>query len=196
MHERAERLAGPLVTANREIEHEFEARLGDSATLAFRVAYSVLRHREDAEDVTQEAFAKAYRRFGQLRDRDRFRAWIVRITWRMALDRQRANRRRFARETVEAGLQTRLETGLQTRPQGAADEILAARERADGLWTAIEALPEKLRLVVVLAGIEGHDLKEVGALLDVPEGTVKSRLFLARKQLKERLSWMVTNASR
>ena len=90
MHERAERLAGPLVTANREIEHEFEARLGDSATLAFRVAYSVLRHREDAEDVTQEAFAKAYRRFGQLRDRDRFRAWIVRITWRMALDRQRA----------------------------------------------------------------------------------------------------------
>jgi RNA polymerase sigma-70 factor (ECF subfamily) len=200
MHERAERFAGPLVTVNREIEHEFEARLGDSATLAFRVAYSVLRHREDAEDVTQEAFAKAYRRFGQLRDRDRFRAWIVRITWRMALDRQRSNRRRFAREaareTVEAGLQTRLETGLQTRPEGAADEIVVARERADGLWAAIEALPEKLRLVVVLAGIEGHDVKEVGALLDVPEGTVKSRLFLARKQLKERLSWMVTNAKR
>jgi RNA polymerase sigma-70 factor (ECF subfamily) len=192
MHERAERFAGPLVTVNREIEHEFEARLGDSATLAFRVAYSVLRHREDAEDVTQEAFAKAYRRFGQLRERDRFRAWIVRITWRMALDRQRSNRRRFAREAVDDSVGA----GLQTRPERAADDILVARERADGLWAAIEALPEKLRLVVVLAGIEGHDLKEVGALLDVPEGTVKSRLFLARKQLKERLSWMVTNASR
>ena len=201
MHERAERLAGPLVTANREIEHDFEARLGDSATLAFRVAYSVLRHREDAEDVTQEAFAKAYRGFGQLRDRDRFRAWIVRITWRMALDRQRSNRRRIAREaaddSVGAGLFWPERSRRQTRPQReAADEIIDARERAERLWSAIEALPEKLRLVVVLAGIEGHDLKEVGALLDVPEGTVKSRLFLARKQLKERLSWMVTNASR
>ncbi|HET9385013.1 MAG TPA: sigma-70 family RNA polymerase sigma factor, partial [Gemmatimonadales bacterium] len=171
------------------------------ATLAFRVAYSVLRHREDAEDVTQEAFAKAYRRFGQLRDRDRFRAWIVRITWRMALDRQRSNRRRIAREaaddSVGAGLPWPERSRRQTRPEReAADEIIDARERAERLWSAIEALPEKLRLVVVLAGIEGHDLKEVGALLDVPEGTVKSRLFLARKQLKERLSWMVTNASR
>lgn len=195
MHERAERLAGPLVTANREIEHDFEARLGDSATLAFRVAYSVLRHREDAEDVTQEAFAKAYRRFGQLRDRDRFRAWIVRITWRMALDRQRSIRRRLAREVPSAdGLA--VETGLQIARAPSTADTVTAKERADGLWAAIEALPEKLRLVVVLAGIEGHDLKEVGALLDVPEGTVKSRLFLARKQLKERLSWMVTNASR
>jgi RNA polymerase sigma-70 factor (ECF subfamily) len=196
MHERAERLAGSLVTANREIEHEFEARLGDSSMLAFRVAYSVLRHREDAEDVTQEAFAKAYRSFGQLRDRDRFRAWIVRITWRMALDRQRSIRRRLAREVLSPdGLA--VEEDLQRRPQtSSAVDTVAARERADELWAAIEALPEKLRLVVVLAGIEGHDMKEVGALLDVPEGTVKSRLFLARKQLKERLSWMATNTTR
>jgi RNA polymerase sigma-70 factor (ECF subfamily) len=61
------------------------------------------------------------------------------------------------------------------------------------LWQAIDDLPEKLRLVIVLAGIEGHDMHEVAALLDVPEGTVKSRLFLARKQLRERLSWMATN---
>jgi RNA polymerase sigma-70 factor (ECF subfamily) len=196
MHERAERLAGSLVTADHEIEHEFEARLGDSSTLAFRVAYSVLRHREDAEDVTQEAFAKAYRSFGQLRERERFRAWIVRITWRMALDRQRSIRRRLAREVLSPdGLA--VEEDLRRRPQtpSVADTV-AAQERADQLWAAIEALPEKLRLVVVLAGIEGHDMKEVGALLGVPEGTVKSRLFLARKQLKERLSWMVTNTNR
>ena len=70
---------------------------------------------------------------------------------------------------------------------------MTARERAEHLWNAIEALPDKLRLVIVPAGIEGHDMHEVSALLDVPEGTVKSRLFLARKQLKERLSWMVTH---
>ena len=197
MHEHAERLLGSLVTADLELEREFETRLADSSTLAFRVAFGVLRQREDAEDVAQEAFAKAYRSFRQLRDRTRFRAWLVRMTWRMALDRQRANRRRLARELpehVEAGLQTRLDIGLQTRPACVGtDDIVVARERAERLWKAIEALPEKLRLVVILAGIEGHDMQEVAALLDVPEGTVKSRLFLARKQLKEKLSWMVTS---
>ena len=199
MHEHAERLAGSLVTADLELEREFEARLADSSRLAFRVAFSVLRQREDAEDVAQEAFAKAYRSFRQLRDRTRFRAWLVRMTWRMALDRQRTNRRRLTRELpveVEAGPtwleRSRGQTRLDLHEPTTAD-MVAARERAEHLWRAIEALPEKLRLVVVLAGIEGHDMHEVGALLDVPEGTVKSRLFLARKQLKERLSWMVTD---
>ena len=193
MHEHAERLAGSLVTADLELEREFEARLADSSTLAFRVAFSVLRQREDAEDVAQEAFAKAYRSFNQLRDRTRFRAWLVRMTWRMALDRQRANRRRMVREFSVADGRTDdvVEGGLQTRLD--ATDVAAARERAEHLWSAIEALPEKLRLVVVLAGIEGHDMREVSGLLDVPEGTVKSRLFLARKQLKERLSWMVAS---
>jgi RNA polymerase sigma-70 factor (ECF subfamily) len=193
MHEHAERLAGSLVTADLELEREFEARLADSSRLAFRVAFSVLRQREDAEDVAQEAFAKAYRSFHQLRDQSRFRAWLVRMTWRMALDRQRSNRRRLGRELpieVEAGLQTRLEP---SRHRETTADVVAARERAKHLWNAIEALPDKLRLVVVLAGIEGHDMGEVSALLDVPEGTVKSRLFLARKRLKERLSWMLTS---
>src|SRR5205814_5167285 len=93
----ADRLNGALGVTD-DIEHEFEARLTESSTLAFRVAYGVLRHREDAEDVAQEAFVKAHRSFRQLRDRDRFRAWLVRMTWRLAIDRQRNDRRRLARE--------------------------------------------------------------------------------------------------
>jgi len=184
MHEHAARLAGGLVTLDDALQREFEARLLESSTLAFRVAYSVLRQREDAEDVAQEAFAKAYRSFAQLRDRERFRAWLVRMTWRLALDRQRSDRRRLARESL---------------PAAAADatpDALVARERAEHLWSAIESLPEKLRLAIVLSGIEGHDVREVAALLAVPEGTVKSRLFLARKLLKERLSWMDASATR
>src|SRR3989442_10062342 len=92
MHEYTDRLAGRLVAVNAELEQEFEARLVESSTLAFRIAFSVLRHRQDAEEVAQEAFVKAYRRFSQLRDRDRFRAWLVRLTWRLALDRQRSER--------------------------------------------------------------------------------------------------------
>ena len=183
MHERADRLAGSFVTVDEDLAREFEARLVESSTLAFRVAFSVLRQREDAEDVAQEAFAKAYRSFRQLRKRDRFRAWLVRMTWRMAVDRLRANKRRLTRENAEASLQTRAGSATTS------DTVLA-NERAEQLWLAIDALPEKLRMVIVLAGIQGHDIREVATLLDVPDGTVKSRLFLARQQLKERLSWM------
>src|SRR5207247_8472992 len=89
-----------LASVIDDLERDFEARLVESSTLAFRVAYGVLRHREDAEDVAQEAFVKAHRSFRQLRDRDRFRAWLVRMTWRLAIDRQRGDRRRVPRENV------------------------------------------------------------------------------------------------
>src|SRR6188508_2784797 len=123
MHERADRLASTFVTVDEDLAREFEARLVESSTLAFRVAYGVLRHREDAEDVAQDAFAKAYRSFRQLRDREKFRAWIVRMTWRMALDRQRSNRRRVTREQVVAIEPT-------SNPH-------VANERAAQLWQAI-----------------------------------------------------------
>src|SRR4026208_2581446 len=98
MREYTNWLAEANIPMEGDLNREFETRLTEYSTLAFRVAYGVLRHREDAEDVAQEAFAKAYRSFRQLRDRDRFRAWLVRITWRMAISRQRADRRRLNRE--------------------------------------------------------------------------------------------------
>src|SRR6187399_3142019 len=193
MHEHAERLVGSLVTADRELEREFEARLADSSRLAFRIAFSVLKQREDAEDVAQEAFAKAYRSFNQLRDRTRFRAWLVRMTWRMALDRQRSNRRRTVREDHA---DTWLPASGRSRPGEADLQVgLEARERAEHLWRAIDGLSEKLRVVIVLSGIEEHDIREVATLLELPEGTVKSRLFAARQQLKGALSWMAQDRS-
>ena len=186
MHEFADRLAGGLLSVDDELAREFETRLAESSTLAFRVAFAVLRHRQDAEDVAQEAFVKAYRSFRQLRDRDRFRAWLVRMTWRLAIDRQRADRRRETRESEHVDTVTVTSTAEEVR----------LRERAAELWRAIDALPEKLRVVVVLAGIEGHDLREVARLLGLPEGTVKSRLFLARRRLKERLLWTTTDPTR
>jgi RNA polymerase sigma-70 factor (ECF subfamily) len=187
MHGFADRLAGSVVGVDQQLEQEFEARLVESSTLAFRVAYGVLRHRQDAEDVAQEAFVKAYRRFRDLRDRDRFRAWLVRMTWRLAIDRQRADRRRAAREG-HAERSTNADA-LRFEPPAALED-LAARERAGRLWAAIDALPDKLRVVVVLSNLEGHDVRDVARLLGLPEGTVKSRLFLARQRLKEQLQWM------
>ena len=179
MTEFADRLAGQLVSAEDALAREFEARLVDSSSLAFRIAYSVLRHRQDAEDVAQEAFAKAYRNFRQLRERDRFRAWLVRMTWRLALDRRRSDRRRQSREERESAGAIGLTRHLE--------EDVIATERSARLWQAIDQLPEKLRVVVVLAAIEGHGVREVAALVRIPEGTVKSRLFEARRKLQELL---------
>ena len=175
MNEWADSLEG-LVTRDAGIDAEFEERLRESSTLAFRVAYGVLRHKQDAEDVAQDAFVRAHRSFHQLRDREKFRAWLVRMTWRLAIDRWRANRRWAPSE--EAG----------DRPQPAtAEQDAVAADRAAQLWTAIDTLPPKLRLAIVLSAIEEHDIRKVARLLDLPEGTVKSRLFLARKALAEKL---------
>ena len=179
MHTGAE-LDGSFVTLTEDLDREFEARLLETSTLAFRVAFSVLRHEQDAEDVAQEAFAKAYRGFRQLRDRDRFRTWLVRMTWRAALDRQRANRRRGARE-LPADIPDLAGGGESPSAREPAHEDIA------DLWAAIDALPEKLRVAIILASIEGHDVREVAGLLGIPEGTVKSRLFLARRRLREAL---------
>jgi RNA polymerase sigma-70 factor, ECF subfamily len=176
MGEYSERLAGSSFMA-LDLDREFEADLAESSKLAFRVAYGVLRHREDAEDVAQDALTKAYRNLGKLRERERFRAWLVRITWRLAIDHQRSQKRRAGVEPADAHL---------AAPETAAD-ILLSRERSARLWRAIDALPEKLRLVTVLAGIHEHDIREVALLLELPEGTVKSRLFLARQKLRELL---------
>ena len=177
MRESASGYPGVLVSVDANLEREFEDRLRDSSALAVRVAFGVLRQRQDAEDVAQEAFAKAFRRFASLRDPARFRGWIVRTTWRLAIDRWRAERRRTARE----------ERADVVRAAESADELFDANRRAARLWSAIDTLPDKLRMALVLSAIEGHDVQEVAALLGIPVGTVKSRLFLARKALAEKL---------
>ncbi len=181
MHDRASLLAPGLVTADAHLEQEFEARLVETSSLAFRVAFSVLRHQQDAEDVAQESFAKAYRHFTSL-SRPRPLPGLARphgladgagpAARQPAKGRARIRRRRI------------LSDARGSAPVAALPAV--ADERA-ALWAAIDALPEKLRVVIVLASIEGHDMREVAALLRIPEGTVKSRLFLARRRLKEAL---------
>src|ERR1700687_3663952 len=78
---------------------DFEERLAECGPLAYRVARGVLRNDADAEDVAQEALLRAHQRFERLRDRARIRAWLVRISFRVSLDRLRAAKRRQLRET-------------------------------------------------------------------------------------------------
>jgi len=161
-------------------QREWESLLTENAPLAFRVARGVLRNDADAEDVAQEALLRAYRRFARLRERTRFRAWLVRISFRIALDRLRSAKRRQQRET-----QWVFENSRGAARPGDSREFQGQFDRA------MDELPEKQRLVLLLTAIEGHSLDEVAKLLAVPVGTVKSRLFFARKALAEKLQCFV-----
>jgi RNA polymerase sigma-70 factor (ECF subfamily) len=159
--ERAEEARG----ASGVTEREWESLLRENAPLAYRVARGVLRNDADAEDVAQDALLRAYRRFGRLRERAKFRGWLVRISFRLALDR-------WMLENARA------DTG-------------ASSEFQRHLEVALEELPKKQRLVLLLAAMEGHTLEEVSTLLDIPLGTAKSRLFFAKKTLAEKLRCFV-----
>jgi RNA polymerase sigma factor (sigma-70 family) len=161
---------------------EFEDQLADGASMAFRLAMSVLRNRADAEDVAQDALLRAYRGFAKLRERGAFRGWLCRITWRLALDKQRGTRRREKRETAS--------TFVPGTPERSVEQMAVANEFDRHLAKAMDELPEKLRQALVLAAIQGHSTREVAEMLDLPEGTVKSRVHLARKQLTEKLQWL------
>jgi len=167
-------------TARSRMHREFEDRLAECGPLAFRVAQGVLRNAADAEDVAQEALLRAYHKFDRLRDATRFRAWLVRISFRLALDRWRAARRRERRETEWAMPE-------QRPAPPSTEEIAASSEFQSRLQRALDELPEKFRMVLLLAAIQGYSLEEIAGMLGVPLGTVKSRLFLARKKLSEKL---------
>jgi RNA polymerase sigma-70 factor (ECF subfamily) len=166
-------------------EREWETLLRQNAPLVFRVARGVLRNDADAEDVAQETLLRAYRKFGRLRERTRFRAWLVRISFRLALDRLRSAKRREEREA-----QWSLENVRPATGPADSGEFQRLLDRA------IESLPDKQRLVLLLAAMEGHTLDEVSLLLGVPVGTVKSRLFFAKKTLAEKLRCFVNPTER
>jgi len=166
--------------AQADARREFEERLAECGPLAYRVARGVLRNDADAEDVAQEALLRAYKSFERLRDRNRFRGWLVRISFRLALDRLRSAKRREQRDTLWA-------EPAYLPPQVNAEDVAASNQFQSHLERALEELPEKLRLVLLLSAMEGHTIEEIAVMVRVPVGTVKSRIFLARKKLAEKL---------
>ncbi len=178
VHKKEDELAREAAQA--DTRREFEERLAECGPLAFRVARGVLRNIADAEDVAQEALLRAYRRFDRLRDRNRFRAWLVRIAFRLALDRLRSGKRREVRDTLWSQPERR-------PPAANAEDLAASKEFQAHLENALAELPEKLRLVLLLVAMEGHTTEEIAAMLGISTGTVKSRIFYARRQLAEKL---------
>ena len=164
-------------TDAEEREAGFAARVAENQRRVFHIAYGILGNRADAEDVSQETFLRAYQKLSSLRESEKFRAWVNRISFRLALNRQRGGRRRLTRETAWHTHGTgEPVNGLQN----AEERVLLERLRNE-----IEGLPEKLRRALQLSIVEDMDAADVGVVLGIPAGTVRSRLHAARKLLLE-----------
>ena len=153
---------------------DFERLMRESYRLVYQVAYSVLGNAADAEEVAQDTFLTAYRKFDSLRDGNKFRPWVARASWRLALNHRRGARRAMGRDGAWVATQAPCET-----PESQALE----REFEVRLREQVELLPSKLKAVVLLTGVEEMDIRTVAGILGIPEGTVRSRLHLARRQL-------------
>ena len=144
---------------------------------AYRVACLITGNRADGEDLTQEAFVTAARSIGSLRDGSKFRPWLLRTLTRAAWKYCR----KAKRETPVAEF---FETG---EAESALSTVLRTDEQRQ-LYDALYALDEKRRTVIVLYYFDDLPVKEIARTLGVTEGTVKSRLFSARRHLRQALT--------
>jgi RNA polymerase sigma-70 factor (ECF subfamily) len=160
----------------QEREAAFARIVDEHARFLYRVAHSVLRHAHDAEDAVQDALLKLYRGESWREMREE-RAFLARVVWRTAIDRRAG---RFI-GLDEDGAEMRLRDARPT-PERAAED---GDERAL-LQELIDELPAELREPLLLTAIEEMSSREVGEVMGLPEGTVRTRLMRARSQLKEK----------
>jgi RNA polymerase sigma-70 factor (ECF subfamily) len=155
----------------------FAAIVRDRLDEVYRVSLAILGNEPDARDATQEAFVAAWRQLPRLRDPDRFDAWLGRIAVNAARQVARSGRRRRVREIPASDVAER------------AIDREAAAAPSDGarLAAALGDLHPDQRAILALHHLEGRSVVEIGAVLRVPAGTVKSRLFTARRALDRAL---------
>ena len=143
------------------------------------IAWGIVRNADDAEDLAQEAFVKAYQTIERFKPGEPFGPWIYRIVTNLALDVLK-HRQRFRHEEL---------TDTHASPRGdRADMAAVSNELASRIDAAIESLPEMQRIVARLFLVEHFEHAEIAAMTNLSEGTVRSHLSLARAKLRERLA--------
>lgn len=146
---------------------EFEARVLNCEACLYRIARSMLRSDQDCGDALQEGILRAWQHLDRLRDESRFEAWLTRIVINECRNIQRGYKRR------PVSLESVQEEGIQPPDSGLAN--------------ALSSLPEKYRLPLALHHGEGFSVKEIAAMLRIPQSTVKWRLYESRRLLHDAL---------
>jgi len=163
----------------------FERLFERHRQLVYRFAYQMASTRDDAEDVVQEAFVRAYQNLGRYRDEAKFTTWLLRIVTNLCTDMARMSQRRQTLEQQQA-------TGsLLWMTQGDVDdpiENLSQDMRAAALRRALNALPAHHRTVIVLRDLEEREYGEIAEILDCTIGGAKLRVLRARRALRDRIA--------
>ncbi len=157
----------------------------------YTAALRMTRNPADAEDLVQDTYLKAYRAFDSFQEGTNLKAWLYRILTNTFINTYRAKKRRPEESDIDDVEQLYLYRrlgGLEGAQSGrsAEEEVLDHFTEAD-VKEAVESLPEQFRLAVLLGDVEGFSYKEIAEILDVPIGTVMSRLHRGRRALQKRL---------
>ncbi|MGG7164061.1 RNA polymerase sigma factor [Clostridium ihumii] len=150
----------------------FKEKVLETESTLYNVSKSILSNDKDCEDAVQEAILKAYNKLKTLKEEEYFKTWLIRILINECYSLKRKE--------------------LKTLSYEECFDIAADNNKDEysELYFAIQKLPERIRITIVLYYVEGYSIKEIKKILKIPEGTVKSRLAKGRKLLKIKLEYM------
>ncbi|HEV8354124.1 MAG TPA: sigma-70 family RNA polymerase sigma factor [bacterium] len=169
----------------------FAALISEHLDGLFRTALRLTRNRANAEDLLQETFLRAWRSFHTFQPGTNARAWLYRILMNAHIDAYRRTTREpevvDQDDVDEFYLYSKVQESDEFKRAGNPEDVLLSQLMDADVVGALEALPQTFRAVVVLADIEGFSYKEIAEILDIPIGTVMSRLHRGRRQLQVKL---------
>ncbi|MFO7300484.1 MAG: sigma-70 family RNA polymerase sigma factor [Actinomycetes bacterium] len=172
-----------------------QARFEEDALQYARQLYSaavrMTRNPQDAEDLVQETFLKAYRAYDSFEEGTNLKAWLYRILTNTFINKYRADSRRPRESELgdveDLYMYRRIASGDSGEASRSAEERVLDGLVEEDIKRAVEELPEIFRIPVLLADLEGFSYKEIAEILDIPIGTVMSRLHRGRKAMQKRL---------
>jgi len=169
-------------TAYRGLVEKYQGRV-------YAMVYGMIRNREDARDITQEALVKAYKNLKSFRLESSFYTWLYRIAMNLAIDFTRKRKRQGTTSFDEAVASRDGDGGISELHHGdSPSKKLERKEVYKQIMDALEKLPADQKQVILLRELEGLSYREISDVMGIPEGTVMSRLFYARKKLQKLLA--------
>ena len=165
-------------TAYRCLVERYQGRI-------YSVVYGMVRNREDARELSQEAFVKAYRNLERFRFSASFYTWLCRIAMNVSIDHLRKQKLRKSTD-YDDGVVTKDAGGVISlaHHRGDPSRSMERKQLRERIAAALDTLPDDQRQAVILREIDGMAYREISEIMGIPEGTVMSRLYYARKKLQ------------
>lgn len=185
-----------LVEKCRRQSYEAFSQLVDayeSRVLGF--VMKLVRNREEALDITQDVFIRAYQAFARFDGRSSLRTWLFRIAYNLCVDRARREERNPAKTSLDGASSTLGETWDVADQRETADQEVLNKELQELVKAGLARMSDKLRTVIILHDQEEMSYEEIAEAVGIPIGTVKSRLFLARNSLQQFLKEYLEGAT-